>query len=170
MKCIKCGWNNPPKTLKCQECKTILPQVDNLSESDTLGSLYVSDEVSGSNIPRGEFTPLRKVEKAMSLLISASITPVEFKSVLEDALEPLRTMMKQISSMEPKQRDTASRSMTIVEETCVEFEEAMAEIAQGVDGDDDVLLEKGFKKARISVESFKKALLMGMEETGDTRQ
>jgi len=166
VKCIKCGWDNLPTSLKCEECRALLPQTEDLSVSDAMGGVFYTEESADAlkDKPSGDFAPMREMEDAMGLLLEERITVEEFKEKVHAAVRPLRALMERIGAMEPELRKLAVKGMAIVEEAYGTFEGALAEVFAGLDADDDNRLEKGFKTAREAVEGFRKAITVSCQE------
>ena len=166
MKCVVCGCENPPRAFTCVKCKVLLPQMENLSLSDALGSVFIKDEALDSmdGMNPSNFILLAKVEEALDLLFNGEITVEEFEAELQSALAPLAKIMDKIDELEDEQYRQASGGMELLIEGYNQFKDSIDEIRLFLETEDESYVERGLNMARESARILVQAISVGSEE------
>ncbi|MDQ7823600.1 MAG: hypothetical protein RDV48_12445 [Candidatus Eremiobacteraeota bacterium] len=169
MKCIKCGEDNPPSLLRCDWCKALLPQTEDLSMSEAMGEVFITDEqAGGTKKETTSFRPLEIVEEAVEQLREGSITIEDFDKRLEGALAPLQGLVSKVQALPHDARGFASKGFVMIEEGYGKFADAVVTLMTGFEEHDEKTVQKGIEGVQEATAIFRKAYYVGNDELSES--
>lgn len=167
MVCVKCGYENPPTSLTCGRCKTLLPQTTDFSLSDVIGTVFLKDEDAAEleEMSLINFFPLNKLEEVANSLRAGEIaTKEELEPELDSAQAPFRVVQERIEGLSSTHREKAPSGLSLALEGCRQFQEAVEQMRLFLETGQLSYIDSGLDVAQKTAQLLIQAVLLGQEE------